>query len=136
MPNIEHEEPKNTLVTVYLVVSTFAIFAIFLMVYIYFKAYTQDQLHAKVELAPTQDLDDLRQRETLLLGQDANGQMKQNYEAVDASKGIYRIPIERAMELQVESSWRKGMPRPTPLPAGAQTTATTTNATTTTHTTP
>jgi hypothetical protein len=107
---LQHEEPRNTLITLYLVVASFLFFVVVLALYIYFKSVTQDQIHAKIELAPTADLENLRHQETELLGQDIEGGMKNTYQVVDAAKGLYRIPIERAMELEAEGSWRATLP--------------------------
>jgi hypothetical protein len=59
----------------------------------YFLITKEDYYYQAVEKPRSQELMELRERETEEL---------YSYELLDEEKGIYRIPIERAMELIVE----------------------------------
>jgi hypothetical protein len=59
----------------------------------YFLITKEDYYYQAVEKPRSQELMELRERET----QELSG-----YQLLDEEKGIYRIPIKRAMELMVE----------------------------------
>lgn len=64
----------------------------------YFSFIKEDYYFQAVEKPRSQELMDLRERENKELN---------SYELIDKEKGIYRIPIQRAMELMAEENSKK-----------------------------
>lgn len=63
----------------------------------YFKAVREDTIYGAVLRPESATLRELRARENEELT---------TYKIIDADKGIYRIPIERAKKLFAEEAWR------------------------------
>lgn len=132
---LEKTEPKINIVLLYLFISVIATFVIIVAIYFFmFLPVLQGQLYVKSDLAPTEALNTLRQRETEQLGQDIHGKTVDHYATVDTGRGIYRIPIERAMELEARGSWRRNIASATAQATPASTPMTSNNDSKTTTT--
>ena len=102
MPH-DQNEPKNNLIAIYALIAAVSIFIItFLLIY-FIPFWLQAERRAKVELADTPDIRDLRIREDELL---------YRYARLDAQSGKVRIEIARAMELEAQQPWRRGLDLP------------------------
>ncbi len=64
----------------------------------YFNYYAHKLEYQVILSKPSDELKELRARENKILN---------NYELLDYSKGIYRIPIERAMKLMADEAYEK-----------------------------
>ena len=91
-------EPRSNLIVVIGVVSTLLLIVICIAMAYYFQIVYQQTVHENVELAPATKLRSLRATENEMLNK---------YAYVDKEAGVVRIPIERAIELEVESPWRQ-----------------------------
>ncbi|MFM7200397.1 MAG: hypothetical protein ACKO6N_06375 [Myxococcota bacterium] len=91
-------QPDNDIQPLYisLLAAFFAglLVVIFVVLHSLFIQVREEALHAKVYSVPNQALLDLHSRELEQLS---------NYKKLDAEKGIYQLPISRAMELTVQS---------------------------------
>lgn len=93
-------EPRNSMIVIYGMIACIAVFIMVPVLYYYFERVKQHQLHVKVEMAPTAALNNLRTSENEAL---------HSYQYVSREKQIVRIPIERAIELETQGSWRQNV---------------------------
>jgi hypothetical protein len=85
-------------VLIYSVVGVFILAAILLFLYNYFLAEKEEMVFEEQLKPQSVQLRDLRAHEE---------EMLTTYKLLDADKGIYRIPIDRAMQLIAEENFRK-----------------------------
>lgn len=120
-------EPVNVLTSLVFIVTALALFGFVLATIFYFQ-YARDRMAASAATASSPDaLRALRTREEETLTR---------YAYVDKEKGIVRIPIERAMELEASRPWHANpaefpitAPAPTPAATPASTPAPVANVT-------
>jgi len=79
------------------VVSWIVLFIVLCIVLVWFQSVTNRQVYVKVENVGSKSLADLRGMEKEKLSR---------YGFVDQASGVVRIPVEQAMKLEVEDSWR------------------------------
>ena len=79
------------------VVSWIVLFIVLCIVLVWFQSVTNRQVYVKVENVGSKSLADLRGMEKEKLSR---------YGFVDQAAGVVRIPVEQAMKLEVEDSWR------------------------------
>ena len=93
-------EPKNTTIVLLGILASLFFFVMIIGLLYYFNRMEQSQIHAKIELAPTTKLRELRAYEDERLHQ---------YAHASDDKNIIHIPIERAMELEASGPWRQNV---------------------------
>ena len=96
-------EPRNNLIVIYAIAATLFVFVVFFACLYFFSFLMQSHVRAKVELAPAIDLRSQRAMEDEHLYQ---------YAYVDAEAKTVRIPIERALELEIQKPWRRQLNLP------------------------
>lgn len=94
-------EPQNTLIIVYGLIASFLLVLCLLALLYYFDRVQFGQIRAKVELAPNTELRKQRVYEDEHLG------LNNQYAYVNRAQGTVRIPIERAIDLEAQTSWRQ-----------------------------
>ncbi len=108
---VDKSEPVSNLILVYGLLLAVLLFGLVIGLAMYFQRVKFDQYHAKVELAPTEQLNNLR---------DYENQMLNGYALLQQSDSRQvRIPIDRAMALQATDPLPNapGLPPDAPLPA-------------------
>lgn len=93
----DQNEPRSTPIILGFIVGTVALFFIGIGLLWLFNHVKQREIHAKVELAPAVDLQNMRNYEAELLG---------SYALLNKEQAVVRIPIERAIELESVRPWR------------------------------
>jgi hypothetical protein len=115
---MEQDKPKNFLILGYTLAIVIILVATVIFVDQYLKADVRHEYERKVLAAPTVDYRDLRAAEDTRLG---------NYRWIDQTKGVVRLPKDRAREL-VLKEWASrpdgvvvpaAAPAPAPAPAPA-----------------
>jgi hypothetical protein len=113
MAMVDGSEPRTNLIVAISAASVLALVVIIMALMFYFNQVKFEEMHAKIELAPTRDIDRLRLKEEELL---------HSYALVDTERRLYQIPIERAIALEAQRPWRVSRPLPpTPTPASTAT---------------
>ena len=91
-------QPQNTRIILAAIFASVLLFFVCIGLLWVFNRVKQQEIHAKVELAPAVDLQNMRNYEAEALF---------GYAMVDAARGVVRIPIDRAIELESRRPWRR-----------------------------
>lgn len=94
---VDNSQPRSTQIILVAIFSCVLLFFLGVGLIYLFQRVTQSQIHAKVELAPMVDLQNMRNYEA---------EMLHGYAYVNRDQRVVRIPIDRAIELEVGRPWR------------------------------
>jgi hypothetical protein len=122
---VDTSKPQSNKVALVGFVSALVLFSLIIAALYILPFVINQELHEKVDLAPTTSLDSLRADENIKLNQPGY---------VDRPAGIVRIPISLALRLEAQHPWRENLPvpahtfptsatltaAPTPPPGGGQ----------------